>query len=221
MNAKSQHGFTLWELLTALTIAGLVIGLGVPNFIEFTRTNSMAAAANDVLTGLMTARTEAVKRQVPVTLCASPNPTSATPTCSASGAGTNGGFIVWVDENGNVDANGSPILTDATDGNHVVDPGETILLQRAAPSDPLKVWADLGYITYGPNGFPFNAAVDPHVNNILFCDDRGNKTASSGASAARTIRVERTGRAQVLRDINDINAALAAITAAGVGASCP
>ena len=220
MSIYSQRGVTIWELLTTLLVVGIILGLGVPNFMEFERSSAMTAAANELLTGLMTARTEAIKRQVPVTLCASANPTAAAPTCSPTGAGANGGFIVWGDENGNVDANGSPILTDATDGNHVVDAGETILLQRAAPGGKINVWADLGYITYGPSGFPFKNTV-VHVNDILLCDDRGNRTAAAGNSTARLIRVASTGRAQVLRNINEVSAGLATITAAGVAAACP
>jgi type IV fimbrial biogenesis protein FimT len=218
MNTYTQRGFTLWELMTAMVIIGVILGFGVPNFMEFQRNNAMAAAANELVTGLMAARAEAVKRQVPVTLCASPNPTAAAPTCSPSGAGANGGFIVWVDENGNVDANGSPILTDATDGNAVVDAGETMLLQREAPGGTINVYADNGYITYGPNGFPRDVAgLGAHVSRVLYCDDRGNRVAAGGLSSARTLNIERTGRGQVLRDVADINNALAAIP----GSSCP
>ena len=92
-----------------LLVAGVLLGIGVPNFMEFQRNDAMIAAANDARhRRYSTARTEAVKRQVPVTsACASPDPTAANPVCSPNGAGSNGGFIVWVDENGNVDANGA------------------------------------------------------------------------------------------------------------------
>lgn len=202
MNAKAQRGFTLWELLTTLTIAGIVIGLGVPNFIEFSRTNAMAAAANDLLTGLMTARTEAVKRRTPVTVCLGPGSPAA---CQPAGGGGHFGFVVWVD----------------TNGDHNLDAGETVLMQgaRTDPQGTLQVWDDVGYITFAPNGFPSNA--NPHVQDILYCDDRGNRAAAGGVSAARAIRVENTGRAEVLREIADVTTALNDITGAGVGAVCP
>ena len=91
-----------------------------------------------------------MKRQVPVTLCASPTPPRANPVCSQNGAGANGGFIVWVDENGNVDANGVPIIADATDGNAVVNNNEQILTRTAVPGGTINVSADSGYIAYGP-----------------------------------------------------------------------
>jgi type IV fimbrial biogenesis protein FimT len=221
MNANTQSGFTLWELLMTVLVAGVVLGLGVPNFLEFQRNNAMTAAANEFVTAILLARAEAVKRQVPVTLCASADPVGA-PACSINGAGTNGGFIVWVDENGNTDANGSPIVTDATDGNAVLDGGEQILLQRAAPGGAINIWAESGYIAYGPNGFARRAqgAAVPQLTRILLCDDRGNRPTAAG-SAGRVVRVEPTGRGQVQREQIDVVQAVALITAAGVPAVCP
>src|SRR5690606_36519227 len=150
---STQTGFTLWELMTTVAVAGIVLGLGIPSFMELQRNNAMTAAANELVTGILLARAEAVKRQVPVTLCASPDPMAGSPTCSLSGAGTNGGFIVWIDENGDFDADGRPDLTDLTDGNAVVDADEVVLRRSEAPGGNVDVWGDFGYVTYGPNGF--------------------------------------------------------------------
>ena len=217
MNTNSQSGFTLYELLVSMFVAGIILGYGIPNFVEFQRNNGMAAVANQLVTGILMARSEAVKRQVPVTLCASPDATIANPVCDPTGAGSQGGFIIWADENGNVDANGSPILTDATDGNAVVDPGEIILLQVDEPDPIITVSADAGYIVFGPDGFPRQAQGlgFPPVTRVVYCDDRGNR-ATTGGSTARVVRIEQTGRGQVLRDIPDVVAALA-IT----GGVCP
>jgi len=222
MNVRIQSGFTLWELLVAVFVAGILLGIGVPSFREFQRNNGMVTAANDLVTGILMARTEAVKRQVPVTLCASPNPIAANPTCSPTGAGSNGGFIVWVDENGNTDGNGVPILTDGSDGNAVVDGGETILLQRDAPGGVINVWGDAGYIAYGPNGFARIATGlgFGSLTRVLYCDERGNR-ATTGGSSARVVRVDPTGRGQVLREIADVTAAIVIINGAGVATTCP
>ena len=133
-----------------------------------------------------------MKRQVPVTLCASPDPAAVAPTCSQDGSGANGGFIVWVDENGNVDRDGRSDITDGTDGNAVVDMGEQILIRTAAPGAPINVLADSGYIAYGANGFRRQAtgAPNPSATRILFCDDRGNRATS--VSCRRHARCEST-----------------------------
>jgi type IV fimbrial biogenesis protein FimT len=205
----SPKGFTLWELMMALVVAGIVLGIGVPSFMSLQRSNAMTAAANDLVGGVLMAKTEAVKRQAPVTLCSSPNPTASSSTC---GPGT-GGFIVFVDENGN------GVTTDPTDGNAEVDAGETVLLQRSSPGGVINVFSDSGYIAYGPNGVPRHPAAQarPPATAFLYCDDRGNSTAAGGLSAARVVRIEPTGRPQVRQAIADVAAATAAIE----GASCP
>jgi type IV fimbrial biogenesis protein FimT len=209
--AATQKGITLWELMMTLVVAGIVLGLGVPSFMEFQRNNAMAAAANELISGAMLARTEAVKRQVPVTLCASSDATALAPVCDTDGA--DGGFIVFVDENDN------GIATDASDGNARVDAGEVVLLQRPAPAGTIDVFADSGYIAYGPNGLPRQPAAqaDPPATRFLYCDDRGNRAAAAGLSAARVVWIEPTGRAQVRHEIADVTAAVAVIG----GAACP
>ena len=134
MNMRHEHGFTLWELLMTLLVAGILLGVGIPNVMEFQRSGAMTAAANDFVTGVLMARTEAVKRQVPVALCLSDNPTDPVPTCSPNAIADSAtrGFVVFVDENGDTDAFGNPDLTDATDGNAAIDAGEAILM-RSVP----------------------------------------------------------------------------------------
>lgn len=221
MNTHTQFGFTLWELLVSILVAGVVLGIGVPNFLAFQRSNSMTAAANEFVTAILLARAEAVKRQVPVTVCASADPIGA-PACSINGAGTNGGFVIWVDENGNLDANGAPIVTDATDGNAVIDANETILLQREAPGGTINVWAESGYFMYGSNGWRRQAqgTAVPPLSTLLLCDDRGN-VPTAGGSSARVVRVAQTGRGQVEREQIFVANAVADLNAEGVPAACP
>ena len=170
------------------------LGLGLPNLTGMIRDNRMAGAANDMISAIYVARSEAVKEQRLVTLCASPDPESATPTC---GPGGNGGYVVFVD-----DADGDGI--DPTDGNIVIDPGETIITQRVAPGGTLNVSADSLFISYAPNGFigPPVAGV-PSLTTILLCDERGNQDIG-GRSAARVITVSATGRPQLFRDVADV-----------------
>ena len=145
-----------------LLVAGILLGIGVPNVMEFQRNGAMTAAANDLVTGVLMARTEAVKRQAPVTICLSDNPTDPNPTCAPDAvADSTRGFIVWVDENNNFDANGARILTDGTDGNAVVDAGELVLMQSAAPGGTIRISANCGHVvvrTDGVHAQPFRAS---------------------------------------------------------------
>ena len=228
MNAPKQNGFTLWELLITLLVVGIVIGIGVPNMMEFQRNNANVAAANNLVTGLLMARAEAVKRQVPVTLCLSDNPNAATPTCSPNPVANSGtrGFIVWVDENGNLNpVTQAPILTDATDGNRAVDANETVLMRSAAPGGTIQLSASCGNVSYGPNGYPRTAGpgacATPTPVVVLYCDDRGNRATTGQVSTARVIQIDRVGRGQVLQELADVTNAIANPPLSGVGPNCP
>jgi prepilin-type N-terminal cleavage/methylation domain-containing protein len=231
MNTSRQRGFTLWELLIALLVAGILLGIGVPNVMEFQRSGLMTAAANDLVTSVLVARTEAVKRQAPVTWCLSNNWTAATPTC-AQGLVANSrtlGYVVFVDENNNFDATGARILTDLTDGNAVIDGGEFILSRVPAPGGRIDVSATCGYATFTPTGalrqvgaFCIPAApalANPRV--IFFCDDRGRRVTSGNVSSARAVRIDVVGRANVFQEITDITNRFAAVSGAPVNAVCP
>src|SRR6185503_14142352 len=131
-------------LLITLLVAAILIGIGVPNVMEFQRNSAMTPAANQLLNGFIVARTEAVKRQAPVGVCLSADPTAPVPTCSPNAVAdsTTLGFVVWVDENNNLDANGARILTDATDGNGVVDANELVLMREVPPGGTIRVSAN-------------------------------------------------------------------------------
>lgn len=221
-----QRGFTLWELLMTLLVAGILLGLGVPNVMEFQRSGVMTAAANDLVTGLLQARTEAVKRQVPVTFCLSDDPAADPPACVREAvSNSTRGFIIWADENGDLDALGNPDLSDTTDGDAIVGVGETVLFRGAAldPNARLRLSANCGHVVFGPNGWAqpvagqcattWNAGTQ---QVFVFCDDRGNRLAAGRLGAARAIRVEGTGRGTVLQEQAQIAPAVTL-----TGATCP
>jgi type IV fimbrial biogenesis protein FimT len=236
MNTRRQHGFTLWELLITLVVGGILLGIGVPNVIEFQRNGVMTGTANDFVTAVLAARTEAIKRQVPVTLCFSNDPTLANPACApAAVADSTRGWVVWVDENGNVDANGVPIV-DVTDGNAAFDVGETVIRRGTLQQGAVQVSTNCGYVTFGPTGvpvrapglcFPFTVTpADPWIA-FLFCDTRGQRPAAGGLSSARLVRVDRFGRGQIMQETAGadgvgITATIAGtLSAAGVNPTCP
>jgi type IV fimbrial biogenesis protein FimT len=194
---ERQRGFSLLELMVVISVAGVVLSVGVPSFREFHRTGTMAAATNDLVSGVLLARVEAVKRHTPVTLCATADAAAAAPICSP---GSSGAFVVFVDENGDA----------------VLDTGEAVLLRRPAPGGAIRVYWDSSYLTYGSSGFLRRAAAssaDP-ATRVLLCDDRGNRSAPGG-SAARLVVIEAAGRGSLRQSQEDIAAAAIAL-----GASC-
>lgn len=61
-----QHGFTLLELMVTLLVAGVLVGLAIPSFQETLARNQIAVQVNSFLSALNIARSEAIKRGLPV-----------------------------------------------------------------------------------------------------------------------------------------------------------
>ena len=182
MKAK-QSGFTLVELMFTITVLAVLLGIGVPNFRDFIRNSRLTSAANDLLADLNLARSEAVKRRVPVTLCKSDG------AACVDDASPFRRWIVFVD-----DAN--PAVSVNTDGNGIRDAGEVILRDRTV-SDTLNAPAAGHAAVYLPSGFP---AVVADLTQVIFCDSRGTAISVGGVSAARGLTISATGRPAVTRD---------------------
>jgi len=61
-----QRGFSLVELATALTIIAILMMLGMPSFSEYINNARLGAVAQSFYAGLSQARSEAIRRNVPV-----------------------------------------------------------------------------------------------------------------------------------------------------------
>ena len=66
---QRQQGLSLIELLVTMTIAVILLAVGVPSFIEFTTSNTASSYANDLLGDLNYARSEAITRGSWVVVC--------------------------------------------------------------------------------------------------------------------------------------------------------
>jgi len=113
--AHGQAGFTLPELIVALAISAILLGLALPSFRSLMGDSKMTTTTNSLVYALQTARSEAIKRSMSVALCASAEPLAENASCGGNDFGD--GWVVYVDEN--------------SDGNH--DANEPIVLQSASP----------------------------------------------------------------------------------------
>lgn len=149
-----KTGFTLIELMVTVSIVGILLAVGVPNFLAFLQNNRMVAQTNDVVTMLGYARSEAIKRNLPVTVCSSANNTSC-----AGATSWETGFIAFVDN----------------DGNGAVGAGEQVLQVRQAIEGGNTLRSNnLTFTRYLPNGFSNSPG-----GTLRLCDARG--TASGRA----------------------------------------
>ena len=84
------RGFTLLELMAALTVIGILLTVGVPTFVDVVRSNRATSNANELVNALTIARSEAIRRGVRVSMCRSNDG------ASCSGTWSNG-WIIFID----------------------------------------------------------------------------------------------------------------------------
>lgn len=91
-----QRGFTIIELMLAVAVLALILGLGVPSFVESIRNTQTRGLAESMQTGLQRARAEAIRRNRPVTFwLVTPAVGIPDATCALSSA--SGSWVVSLD----------------------------------------------------------------------------------------------------------------------------
>ncbi len=104
----AQRGVTLIELMFAITVLAILLGIGAPSFANLIRDNRVTALTNDFVGSVALARSEATKRALPVSLC----PTTDGESCEGS-TDWSTGWLIFTDDvgtQGEVDVPGDEIL---------------------------------------------------------------------------------------------------------------
>ncbi len=191
-SVRTQRGFTLTELLVTVAVAGVLAMMAVPNMRSFVQNNRLSSASNDLLRSFNLARTEAIKHQTNVVVCASAAPTLAAPTCSY------GAFNGWI------------VFQDSGPTPWQFDAGEPIFERHVLLDSSMTVKTDNnGIEMYLATGFASPAGVKNPTRNILLCDIRGNQMVGTN-SVERAVLITASGRIRVSATSTDVNAAAAA-----------
>jgi type IV fimbrial biogenesis protein FimT len=197
--------------MLTLAIVAVLAAVAIPNMGTFVRNNRLTAASNDLLRSMQLARSEAVKRQANVVVCASDDPAAAEPSCSY---GEFTGWIVFQDTNANW-------TVDSDDSSTPDNEAETIIERHGTLNSAVRVVADQdGIVSYSSSGFATStgspSARSP-TQNIILCDERGERAVGEN-STARAVLIDPTGRARVTKLRTAVQTA---ISAAGASATCP
>jgi type IV fimbrial biogenesis protein FimT len=169
--ARFARGFTMIEMLMTLAIAAILMTLAIPSFRNFLLNSRMVAQTNEFVLALASAKSEAVKRGVRVSVCS-----RASNTACAASTTWDGGWLVFVDNNGDGTVNGADVV-----------------LQVRAPlegGNTLRAGA-YQFVTFQSTGFlPAGTASD----TLRLCDSRG-----MNANDPRSITITMQGRVTTAR----------------------
>lgn len=178
--AARNKGFTLVELIIALLILSVVVGIGIPSFQSFIRNHQLTSRANSLIVAMQVARSEAVARGRPVSAC--PSTVSTEPaTCDSTDWA--GGWLVAIDNNFSEDVDINEVLR--------VNSNDTDVVTDTDTSPP--------YVRFRPSGLrdSSDAAVDAEELHIRIKRD----DCAAGEGGARDIIISKGGRAHVDTDV--------------------
>jgi type IV fimbrial biogenesis protein FimT len=133
-----DRGFTLLEALVVLALLAVLLTLAVPHLKGMQHKHQMQSQAEQLQSSLLLARSEALRRQQRVTVCARASEPVASEYCAAVGSWSQG-WVVFVDANDNARREASEAVVQL----HDPLPG-FLTLQGNATVDR--------YVSYGPSG---------------------------------------------------------------------
>ncbi len=193
---KKHNGFTLIELMITLAIVGILLLVGLPSLKSTMQGNQLVAATNELLSALHVARSEAIKLNSRVSVCA----TAGTTTCA--GSDWSQGWVVFVD--GAAPTPGDLVHT----GAGCAALGTDCLLRiHDAFTDPLLTVSGIdpggnaiSSFTFTSRGLPKTVGGGSQSGNFSVCslDNDGNEVDSRAVVLSLSGRVRVSDNAAVI-----------------------
>ena len=171
-----EHGFTLIELMVTIAVLAIIVTLAAPSFQATIENNRLTSQANELVTALALARSEAVRRNTPVTVC---------PGSCALGQGWADGWRVFAE----------PAGSDRNSANVAV--GAELLRVSPALVNPLRFDNAAGLpvlLRFLPDG-----RVSDRGGAQVFPVEFDLSSPACTSNSARRIEITRLGRAVAIR----------------------
>ena len=170
---RPAPGWTLLESLLVLMLVGVLLSLGAAAWAPVRQKYQLQAQAEDLLSAVLLARSEALKRGVRVTACVSSDGLH----CQDSGEWTQG----WM-------------LFEDADGNALRAETESLIAVHAAMPEGVQATGNgtmARYVSYGPNGRSLTVTGAYQFATITLC------RTSTQASAGWKLVVNAVGKARL------------------------
>lgn len=171
----AQRGVSLIEVLIVLTIAAILLGVGIPNLQAYLASSRVVSGSQELYTALQYARSEAMRRGLQV---------SMRHNGTAGSRDWTSGWSMFVD----------------TNGNGAIDAGEETLRVGIAQPAPLTIFASANFasfIAFDGNGRLTNAG----GGTFVVC--YGTNLVDSGQPRSRAVLVNGAGRVRPGLDANN------------------
>jgi type IV fimbrial biogenesis protein FimT len=181
LTAHKSSGFTLIELIVAIAILAILVGLAAPSFLEALRRSQARSLSDDFLSALTYARQQAISTNQCVSVCMVADASAENPVCSTGGTDWERGWIVFA--NPSCDNNPAGANADLLQVQNGVEAnGPTMIVAKSgAGSDPRL-------IRFQPTG------------RVNLNDARQFNIAPQGGNPINAICIARTGRIRRIAD---------------------
>ncbi len=148
-NRPFVRGFTLVELVVALSVAAILLAMAAPNFARLVRSNQRDSALYALIGDLQFARSESIKRSARLAVCAR-KPGSAQECNDSNAIDWGEGWLVFVDNGTDLGVYEAGTEELIRVGNAVND--EMDVFSRARVSTSAITEAEVNFIRFGPRG---------------------------------------------------------------------